>query len=464
MALSLLLRAGVIAGLGVAYVGAQSRDAAMPAIVIDDVSVIDATGRAAQPHMSVLVSNGRIADLGRGKQFKLPAGSQAIDGAGKFLIPGLWNMHVHLVGYAEAVAAFPAVLAAGVTGVRDMGSPLTDALRVRDEANRRAAAPRVITPGPLLVRGIPPSMKGTLMLRPLADPAKASKAVTSLRAAGVDFIKVEGSLTRDAYLAVASAARAQQFPFAGHVPPPVALREASEMGQRSIEHLGGPQYQLLIACSTREDELRAQMSAIFEKQIAAAFRGEDPEPEHQRATFTRTILDAFSERKCRDLVAALKKNRTWQVPTLLALRSVWADPRLTDEDREAGERIQLRQLVIVATMAQSGVALMSGTDGPLSEAGPGLHDELGMLVAAGLSPMQALQSVTRNPAEFMNRQTELGTIEKGKIADLVLLEADPLADIANARRVSAVILGGRLVTEIQPSGGSRPSMPPRIHR
>jgi predicted amidohydrolase len=452
----------VALAIGVSSLAASGQAPVVPAIVINDVTVVDATGRGPLPGMTVLIADGRIADLGKGKQFKLPPGSEAIDGTGKFLIPGLWNMHVHLVGYEQAVEAFPAVLAAGVTGVRDMGSPLRDALRVREEATRRASGPRVITPGPLLVRGIPPGMKGSLMLRPVHDQDSADEAVTSLRAAGVDFIKVDGSLSRDAYVGVASAARAQQFPFAGHVPPSVSLREASDLGQRSIEHLGGPQYQLLIACSAREDELRAQISALFEQQVQSAFRGEDPEPEHQMAIFTRPILESFSEPKCHDVVSRLRKNRTWQVPTLAALRGVWNEPALTAEDRELGERIQLKQLLVVADMARSGVPLMAGTDGPLAQAGPALHDELEMLIKAGLTPMQALQSATRNPAEFMDRLRDLGTIERGKIADLVLLDADPLADIANTRRVSAVILGGWVVTRIQPQAGSGPSMVPRI--
>ena len=434
-----------------------------PAIVIYDVTVIDGTGRAAQPHMTVLISGSRIAELSSGRQFKLPAGSQAIDGAGKFLIPGLWNMHVHLLDYEQAVRAFPSVLAAGVTGVRDMGSPLADANRARAEA-ATSGGPRIVTSGPLLVRAIPPSMTGTMMLRPLADASGAAEAVATLKAGGADFIKVEGSLSREVYFAVAAAARTQKIPYAGHIPPSVRVGDASERGQRSVEHLGGPQYQMLIACSTRETELRAQMSASFERQVSAAFRGEEPEPEHQRAAFTRTILDGYDDRKCQALIDRLKKNRTWQVPTLVALRSVWNESRLTAEDRDYGGRIQQKQFDIVAAMAQRGVPLMAGTDGPLAQAGSALHNELAMLVKAGLSPMQALQSAARNPAEFMGRLGDLGTIERGKIADLVLLDADPLADIANVRRVSAVVLGGKLVTPVQPSGSQAPSMPMRIHR
>jgi imidazolonepropionase-like amidohydrolase len=129
---------------------------------------------------------------------------------------------------------------------------------------------------------------------------------------------------------------------------------------------------------------------------------------------------------------------------------VWGESSLTAEDREYGEKIQQKQFAVVAAMARAGVPLMAGTDGPLAQAGPALHDELQMLVKAGMSPLHALQAATRNPAAFIGRLPELGTIERGKIADLVLVDADPLLDIANLRRVSTVILGGKVVARLQP--------------
>jgi imidazolonepropionase-like amidohydrolase len=192
------------------------------------------------------------------------------------------------------------------------------------------------------------------------------------------------------------------------------------------------------------------MSAMTERAIDAAFNGQEPPPDHQRAAFTRAILESFSDSKCRNVIARLKKNHTWQVPTLGALRSVWGESQLSAEDREYGEKIQQKQFAVVAAMARAEVPLMAGTDGPLSQAGPALHDELQMLVKAGVSSLQAIQAATRNPAEFMGRLPELGTVERGKIADLVLVDADPLLDIANLRRVSTVILGGKVVAPVQP--------------
>ncbi|MDO8680505.1 MAG: amidohydrolase family protein [Acidobacteriota bacterium] len=415
-------------------------------IAITDVTVIDGTGRPAQPHMTVIIANGRIVDLGRTGTLKPRAGAQILDGTGKFAIPGLWNMHVHALNYEHSKAAFPALLAAGVTGVRDMGAPLDDVLRLRTEtASRVLTGPHITTPGPLLVRAMPPDMTGSKMLRVVTSSDEASDAVSSLKTAGADFIEVEGSASRTVYLAVAVNARRQHIPFAGHIPPSITAREASEAGQRSVEHLGGPHHAVLLGCSDREAEQRQQLAGMYERGFEAAMRGQDPEPEQMRANVTKAILGSFSDIKARALFDRFRRNRTWQVPTLVALRGLWRQKGLTAEDLEYGERIQQKQLDVVGAMARAGVRIMAGTDGPMSQAGAALHDELVLLVKAGLTPMQALQAATRSPAEFMRRLRDFGTIERGRVADIVLLDANPLDDITNTRRVSTVMLGGNVI-------------------
>jgi hypothetical protein len=425
-----------------------------PPLAVTDVTLIDGTGTAARPHMTVVIADGRISHIARNETFKPTPGTEIVDGTGKFAIPGLWNMHVHSVGYEQARKAFPAVLAAGVVGVRDMGSPVDEVLRLRSETHAgQLRGPHMVVAGPLLTRGIPPSMAGTTMLRPVGAPDDASGVVVGLKKSGIDFIKVDGSLTRAGYFAVAASARRQRIPFDGHIPPAVSAIEASNAGQRSVEHLGGPHHAVLIACSTRESELQAEAAAIFERQVDAVFRGEEPDSSHLRAAFTKPVLETYSEAKATAVFDRFREHNTWQVPTLGTLRRLWGAPGLSPEDRTYGEKIQQRQLDVVAAMKRAGVKILAGTDGPLPQAGSALHDELALFVKAGLSPMEALQTATRHPAEFTGRLREMGTIERGKAADIVLLDADPLVAIENVRRVAVVILAGTLVTTLdrQPS-------------
>jgi imidazolonepropionase-like amidohydrolase len=393
------------------------------------------------------MADGRITAVVPSDTFQPPPGAPILNGTGKFAVPGLWNMHVHSLGYEQAIEAFPDVLAAGLVGIRDMGAPVDDVLRLRTDTNEgRLRGPHMLVAGPLLARGIPPRMAGTTMLSPVSSAEQASDVVVTLKKRGVDFIKVDGSLTRAAYFAVAAAAKRENMSFDGHIPPAISANEASDAGQRSIEHLGGPHHAVLLACSTRESELQAEAAAMFDRQVDAVFRGEPSDSAHLGAAFTKRVLDTFSDAKASALFDRFRKNNTWHVPTLVTLRSLWRSQGLAPEDLAEGAKIQQKQLDVVARMWRSGVKIMAGTDGPLPQAGSALHDELALLVKAGLSPMEALQAATRNPAEFMGRLREVGTIEPGKVADIVVLEANPLVDIENARRVTATIHAGTLVT------------------
>ena len=133
------------------------------------------------------------------------------------------------------------------------------------------------------------------------------------------------------------------------------------------------------------------------------------------------------------------------MPTLVAIRGLWDRKELSAEDRKFGEDIKQKQLQVVAAMWRAGVKIMAGTDGPLSEAGPELHRELALLVQSGLTPLAAIQSATIRPAEFMGKLDQYGSIEPGKAADFLILDANPFADVTNTKRISAVVLGGKLV-------------------
>jgi imidazolonepropionase-like amidohydrolase len=417
------------------------------------VTVIDGTGRPPQPGMTVVVRDGRITALGKAGQAKAPADAQIVNAAGKFLIPGLWDMHVHTV----SPDYFPLYLANGVTGVRDMHSFFPDAPVQwrKDIAAGKIPGPRMVVAA-ALVDGANPFWPGSLVA---TDEKSGRAAVTALKAKGADFVKVYSKLPRDAFFAIADESKRQGLPFAGHVPESVTAAEASDAGQKSMEHL----YGILVACSTLEEELH--------KEFAGALA--EPDNQEVRAAMRRIeikALDSYSEDKARALFARLVKNGTWQVPTLTVLRALSSldDPQFTNDPRSAHmptyivttwkrklpaevmadmKKAYRKKLELVRAMHRAGVKMLAGTDvtNPFCFPGFSLHDELALLVEAGLTPMEALQSATRLPAEFLDRQQELGTVEAGKWADLVLLDADPLKDIKNTCRIAGVVATGKFM-------------------
>ena len=363
------------------------------------------------------------------------------------MIPALWNMHVHSVSYTAATEAFPQLLANGVLGVRDMAAPLDDVLRLRKETgNRSTMGPHMFVAGPMLVGPIPSKLAAMTLIEAVNTPRDGTAKVRSLKQAGIDFIKVNDSVPEEMYLAIAAQVKRQRISFVGHVPPWIGAARASDLGQRSIEHLGGPHDALLISCSTHETELKSRASSILRAEIDALFQGqENPEPGELRAAFTRDMLETYSERKAAALFDRFRKNDTWQVPTLAAIRDLWDRKDLSSEDRKYGEDMKQRQLQVVAAMWRAGVKIMAGTDGPLSDAGPALHRELALLVQSGLTPLAAIQAATTGPAEFIGKLDQYGSIVPGKVADILILDGNPLVDIANSKRISAVVLGGKLV-------------------
>jgi hypothetical protein len=298
--------------------------------------------------------------------------------------------------------------------------------------------------------------------------AEGRLAVKMAKVAEADFVKVYSLLPREVYFAIADEAKKQAIPFEGHVPIAVSATEASAAGQRSIEHLAG----ILAACSSHEDDImksaRESLAGILGTNEPTSLFASDRESR-------RLELETYSETKAAALFAEFKKNGTWQCPTLTVLRNVrFIDdlaliddsrmkymPRMykalwnptndfrfkdrTAEDIAVGKKAYHKALEIVGAMKRAGVGILAGTDtqNPYRFPGFSLHDELGLLVQAGLTPMEALQAATINAARFMNRQKDLGTIEKGKVADMVLLDANPLEDIANTKKIWGVVFGGK---------------------
>jgi len=373
----------------------------------------------ATPGVDILVAGNRISAVGPTGSLAAPIATRSIDGSGRFAIPGLWDMHVHLSVAGES--ALPQFVAHGVLGVRDMGSdPWEPLRRYRNEALAgRRIGPRIAIAGPI-VDGPTPSWP----LRITAEsPEQGRAAVDSLAVAGTDFVKVHAQLDRPTYFAIAQHARRLGMPFAGHVPNGVTGLEALAAGQRSLEHLTGIP--------------PAGTPAFDSTAKALVERG---------AWVTPTLLVYWNLTHRED--AAVRNDP--RIATISeSAREFW-ETQKQGWSGDLSDAIMQRMLASMRSstgaLASAGVKLLAATDLAFVFTYPGssLHDELGLLVEAGLSPLQAIAAATVEPARFLGRERELGLIAPGWFADLVLLDADPLADIANTRRIAAVIANGRL--------------------
>jgi imidazolonepropionase-like amidohydrolase len=373
-------------------------------VVFTHVTVIDATGAPAKPDMTVVISGGRIAALGKTGRVRIPADAQTIDATGKFLIPGLWDMHAHLSYYGEV--ALPLLIANGVTGVRDMGGDLNQIDNWRkDISEGKRVGPHIVRCGSFVDGPKKMDAFRTSITDVVTNEAEARSIVRSLKQRSVDFIKTHSRIPRNAYFALADEARKQKLPFAGHLPPGITAMEASDAGVKSIEHIE----------SLMEDVMYLDR-AERDKRIQGA-------------------LDELAGAKGATLYKRFVKNRTWVVPTILTKLKI------------GGAAFQRKFNPVITALNQAGVGLMTGTDFTFKSNGmrPGfdLHEELALFVEAGMTPMQALQTATFNPAKFLDKSKTHGTIEKGKIADLVLLEANPLENIKNTQRINAVVVKGK---------------------
>jgi hypothetical protein len=416
-------------------------------LAIRNVTVVDANG--ARPNSTVFIHRGVIAA-------RAP-GAKVIDGKGKFLIPALWDMHVHLWDKEHMAGLY---VAAGVLGVRDMGSDLerTRVLQADIKAGR-AVGPLIYTSGAPVdgpgsgLKEAPVVIAGT--------PDEGRRATDTTDEALADFVKVLSRIPYDAYIALAQRARVRRIPFAGHLPEAVPVSDAIDARQKSMEHLFG----IAISCTPLESTLRQQRAEAIEKKDYAALR---QVRERTYATFSTGVAN--------ELFRKMARLAVWQTPTLTLrkrlsyldldqlveatevayvpapVRAGWKDPR--EDAREASPQ-QLTDFredyefhrKLVGHMRNAGVGLLAGTDtgDPYVVPGFSLHDELALLVEAGLSPLEALSTATLQPARYFNIESTHGTVQRGRIANLVLLDADPSTDIRNTRRIHSVIHHGRVL-------------------
>jgi len=436
-----------------------SATAQVEPLVLHHVTVVDVTDGTLRPDQTVVVQGPRISGIGPSNEMALPPGATVVDAAGLYVIPGLWDMHVHTfnnnVTQPPNAWTFPLYLAHGVTGIRDMWvkpGKSADQVRTwrRELEEGSFVGPRFGDVG-TLVDGTPPVQPGA---DTVVTPGAARTYVGELQAAGIDFVKVYSNLSPEVYDALVTAARDAGLYVAGHGPASLSSFDVAEAGQRSIEHLTGVHE----TCSSREDSLRSEGVGPYD----------DP----------RAIVSTFDQEKCGRLYERFADRETWQVPTLITNRIwsanassalllqdeglvhtpvwevaewMWVKDFLANtssEERKAFNDLYELEQSIVGAMHVAGVPLLAGTDfgNPYIYPGFSLLDELEEFEKAGLSPLAALQTATINPARYLQRTGDLGTVETGKLADLVLLDANPLEGTSNVRRIRAVVANGRLYT------------------
>ncbi len=446
-------------------------------VAIRGATVVNVTDGSLLTDQSVLIEDNGIVAVRPANEIQVPGDAEVVEAEGKYLIPGLWDMHVHSVANValdmsiDSVAAwewhFPLFLAHGVTGVRNMNDGAGDlTLELANSVKRLlaegelAGPPRFLNSGPSL-DGDPPLASNAVVVRTAAD---ARAAVAQLALHGADLIKPYENLSREAYFAIHDEARRQGIPVDGHAPFRITPEEVAETGQRTVEHPGA----IAAACATEADAERRRFAAVLaaydslpgSEQFLANFR-------HKRA-----LYDSWDEAKCTSALEAYRRNNVALTVDLLVYHHVvhadsiladtarmrlvpeavrrnweeWSADQTTKEFQSILRPIIPLELEGVRVANEAGVTLLAATDVgvPFQVPGISLHVELERLVEAGLTPLAALQTATVNPVRVLGMADSLGTVEAGKLADLVLLDANPLDDIRNTQQIRVVIADGRV--------------------
>ncbi len=453
--------------------------------VIDNVTIVNTRDGSLQTGMAVVVDGGKIVKIAAADHIRTVGTSVTVDATGKFLVPGFLDMHAHAMESADRpVTYWPLMLANGITGFREMsGSPelLARGKLLRQQiAEGKVLAPELLMQPGRLLNQAPDGRRAVI-----DNSAAAKEEVAQQKQMGADFIKLL-NVSRDVFFATVQEAQSQGLSVAGHLTPVVSATEASNAGMRVMEHLGAGIINLAVDCTQDEARIRQTMAERF-----AAPRAAPPGPIPLAvllrilanpilagpidASLLQNVLDSFDEKKCRALARTFVKNGTWQVPTLIRIRTMqmgndpvfrndpnlkyvappvramWQDvadeytrriPAAVDKIHRDFYALQLR---LVKLFQEEGVKMLAGADmtGQWDIPGFSLHQEFHELALAGLTPLQILQMTTLNAAEFLDRSATMGTVEEGKNSDLVVLDANPLENVQNFERIRGVMVKGR---------------------
>ncbi|HUQ59444.1 MAG TPA: amidohydrolase family protein [Lentzea sp.] len=448
---------GALGAVALGAVGHPAAAAGNGVTVLRGATLVDGTGRPPVRDATIVLAGDRVLAAGRHRD--VPHGARVVDLAGKYVIPGLWDLHTHSTFFENTVA--PLHVVQGVTGIREMwGMPETHDTRRRIESGE-VLGPRMVVAS-AIVDGPGSPWPGTVVVR---TPEEARAAVRRAKEGGADFVKVYSFLSPECHAAIADESRRLRIPFAGHVPARVPIQDA--LAQHTHEHL----YNLFTSTSDDADALYAQLRAL----------PDDPADPNwwarQSGRIERAAVATHSPARAQALFAEMKRHGTWESPTLFVERNMSRSPENIVNDPKALERMRyipvglraqwqtimsgrpprtpeeeaaLREfgdarMRLLRTMHEAGVGVVAGTDAGFAYVFPGfsLHDELALLVQAGLTPMAALRAATSEAARCLGLEHETGTVTPGKQADLVVLDANPLADITNVGRIHAVVSRGR---------------------
>jgi imidazolonepropionase-like amidohydrolase len=405
-----------------------------------------------------VVEGNRISQVGDAKKVHAPKGAQVVNARGLYAIPGLWDMHVQI---RETDRAFPLLIANGVLGVRNFGGSVALLKRLRAQViNGELLGPRMVISGPMIEGVNPPHSVDSIVVQ---NPAQARAAVDTLKQGGVDFIAISSDLTADEYNAIAEEAKKLGVPFAGDLPQGVWATDASTAGQLSIEGLDGS-----LAESSKNFD---QIVHLNDSPAAGS-----AERNARALAILKLETGGFDPERLKNLIALFVNDATRQVPMLVSSRIMaflnesatvkdarlgsisqqilkeWNDTRdrsIADHPPEYWALLRSAYQLEVSVLHEyhrGGVSILGGTDAgeaPFVIPGVALHEELAAFVEAGFTPLEALQSVTRDAAETLGLGDEFGAVANGKVADFVLLDANPLDDIHNTKKIHAVILEGK---------------------
>ena len=443
-------------------------------LLLTNVTIVDTRTGKLMPNMSVAIESGKITRIGAVGTLAAKGNAHSVDLKGKFLVPGFWEMHAHPIDSPDRADNLTLMLANGITGVRQMSG--SDALL----ADRKNGTLMPASDVPELL-----AMPGSILLRGNAATVPMAIAeVDKQKAEGADFIKTI-DVTPPVFFAALDEATKDGLLYDGHLSPGVDAVKASEAGMRVIEHLG-PMETILIGCSTDEAAIRQGMAARAANAPpppAATTLNKaatsDPVLMRQMAdpnalARTQHIIDTYSEEKCRKVAQVFASHSTWQVPTLIrertsefgddpvfrndpnlryvgpATRQLWESvaqqfsAKMGPAERDTLKQFYALQLKTAKLFADNGVPMLAGSDfgGIWLVAGFSLHQEFDQLAQAGFTPLQVLQMTTLDGAKLLGREAHAGTVEEGKDANLVVLDANPSQSVQNLHGIFAVVRGG----------------------